>query len=151
MRRQTLKRIGSLLVVLVFGLAVPRVWAAAPVGQYTINADGTVVDHKSRLTWQQAYSALETWSGASTYCATLTLAGLSGWRLPTRFELETLVDVRVLNPTIDPKAFPGTKADWYWTSTPWVDTGTDYWIVYFRDGSSAFIAGTDQAYARCVR
>jgi len=71
---------------------------------YTDNGDGTVTDNVTGLLWQQCTNGLSgggcaagtttnlyTWSQAVTLCASLSLAGTS-WRLPTDFELITIVD-----------------------------------------------------------
>ncbi|NTU79284.1 MAG: DUF1566 domain-containing protein [Chloroflexales bacterium] len=84
-------------------------------------------------------------------CQGLILDGLSGWRMPERMELETLVDVRAANPAIDTNAFPDTPSDKFWTATDsyWMGSA---WIVYFGDGSS--VPGSKDSnlcYVRCVR
>ena len=62
------------------------VTAGAPnLESYTDNGDGTVTDNVTGLMWQQAVpTATYSWAGAVTYCSTLTLAGHSDWRLPSR-------------------------------------------------------------------
>ena len=57
------------------------------------------------------------WSEAQSYCASLTLGGVSGWRLPGRNELSTLVDFTETNPCIDQTAFPNAPSDWFQTSS----------------------------------
>ena len=57
-----------------------------------------------------------------------------GWRLPTRKELESLVDTSRHDPAIDTDKFPDTKSKWYWTSTPCVWSDTTVWVVSFNGG-----------------
>ena len=81
-----------LLATLAICVASPA-HAAAPAGHYVVSGAGTVLDTKSKLTWQQAGS-LGTFAEAKAYCAQLgsTLGG-AGWRLPTFKELLTLLDL----------------------------------------------------------
>ncbi len=71
-----------------------------------------------------------------------------GWRLPTRQELESILDLSRHNPAADPGRFPDMKADWYWSSTPCAWSSGRAWCVDFdlggvgslhRDGLSAFV------------
>jgi len=66
-----------------------------------------VQDNKTGLTWQRSVpSSTYTWADATSYCQALNLGGFSsGWRLPAKKELETLVDERVQNQAIDATAF----------------------------------------------
>ena len=47
-----------------------------------------------------------TWPDAEQYCKNLTLAGLSGWELPTIGELEKLYDPQTLKRIQNPKTVP---------------------------------------------
>ena len=87
-----MKRAGSMLVILSLALAASPLWADAPAGQYTVAAD-TVKDNKTGLTWQRTVPA-QTYAqpNAATYCQRLNLGGFSsGWRLPSKLELETIL------------------------------------------------------------
>jgi hypothetical protein len=127
--------------------------ASAPAGRYTISA-GTVYDTKTRLTWQQGFSASTmAWADAKTYCAGIgsTLAG-TGWRLPTVKELGTLVDNSLVNgPLIDLTAFPNTPSTWFWSSTEQAGTTNIAWLVAFANGSSNISYKTSNIEVRCVR
>ena len=57
-----------------------------------------------------------------------------GWRLPTRQELESILDLSRHTPCIDTARFPDTKSDWYWTSTPCAWSSDHAWVVVFSDG-----------------
>lgn len=135
------------------GLVVAMVTAAnaaAPVGRYTVSTD-TVLDTKTNRTWQRAVpAATYTWASATTYCQTLSLGG-TGWRLPTVKELQSLVDIRVFNPSIDVAAFPATPVAYFWSSSPVADNPRFAWVVGFGAGdtNTSNTAGADQV--RCVR
>jgi len=62
--------------------------------------------------------------------------GHNDWRLPTREQMQTLVDFEGgdANTKIDNQYFPRTKPSWYWTSSEH-DKKNDYaWYVLFRNG-----------------
>lgn len=113
--------------------AVPSVRAAAPEGHFAIEGD-TVRDVRTGLLWQRAVPAeAYTWGNANTYCQSLSLAGLTGWRLPTVKELRSLVDIRTYRPAADQTVFPNTGRFRYWTSTGAL--GGYMWAVDFDYGA----------------
>jgi hypothetical protein len=89
------------------------------------------------------------WDEASTYCASLTLAG-SGWRLPTKSELLSILEVQY-TPTINPAAFPNTRAARFWSSSPDAAAAGNVWYVSFADGISGSQSPSYTAIVRCVR
>jgi hypothetical protein len=118
---------------------------------YTIAAD-TVTDTVTGLTWQRSVTGTFTWAAATTYCAALSLGGMTGWRLPTAIELLSIVDSLRLNPSINPTAFPSTPFNTlFWTSTPSAGSSGSAWIVWFRDGSSGFSVMSNTFGVRCVQ
>ncbi|MBI5546718.1 MAG: DUF1566 domain-containing protein [Deltaproteobacteria bacterium] len=146
-------------ILIVAGAAVVLVgswaWAAAPGGRYTVGTE-TVTDNKTGLIWQrtvpsQSYSK----SAGRTYCQTLNLGGFStGWRLPEKEEMETLVDVRAVNPnsSIDQTAFPNTpNFARFWTSTPYARNGLRSWTIEFGTGSTGNYEDLNAYRVRCVR
>ena len=72
-----------------------------------------------------------------------------GWRLPTRQELESLIDLSRHDPAIDTEKYPDTKSACYWTSTPcaW-NAEAAVWVVYFSLGG---VAGYPRGNDACVR
>jgi uncharacterized protein YjdB len=83
---------------------------------YSDNGDGTTTDLNTGLVWQQRDdNGSVTWYDAGTYCQNLNLAGTS-WRLPTRRELVTILDLGVSSPKINGTYFLNTKAGQYWSS-----------------------------------
>jgi hypothetical protein len=74
-----------------------------------------------------------------------------GWRLPTRFELESLLDLSRHNPAIDVEKYPDTKSTWYWTSTECAWNDTAVWVVLFGLGYVCSGRRDDDACVRAVR
>ena len=119
-----------------------------PLLQYSV-AEALVQDKVTGLEWQRdmpAESMLD--EQALSYCAELDLGGRCDWRLPTRIEAVSLLDLSRVRPAYDPGAFPDADgALVVWSGSP---------ERYFRlgaDGSfhvrSATSAGP--ARVRCVR
>lgn len=146
----------------------PHSWAAWPMpnavsaslpnpASYDLATAGLVKDKVTGLMWQRQVTAtMGSFDVANTYCAGLTLAGFSDWRVPTRIELVSIIDYTVAPPAaaIDPTAFPNTPSERYWTaSTLWGNP--DYaFQCQFLDGSVNTWAkngnqGTPRV--RCVR
>jgi hypothetical protein len=111
---------------------------------------GTAVDPGTHLTWQQTIDATpRSWDQARAYCDGLALAS-GGWRLPTMYELQTLIDEKASAPAIDARSFPDTPAEGFWASTPLAGM-PGYWFVSF-DRGVAYNAVADHLYrVRCVR
>ncbi|HEX7480714.1 MAG TPA: DUF1566 domain-containing protein [Polyangiales bacterium] len=94
-----------------------------------------------------------TWAEAKAYCVGLSLAG-TGWRLPTKAELESIVDYGSVSPAIDLTAFSGTPAYWFWSSSPYVGppgSSGNAWVVNFSNGHSVYYGAASTYGVRCVR
>ena len=69
--------------------------------------DDVVFDRATGLLWARSPSAsASSLPTAQCYCASLQIAGLSGWRLPSRLELATVPDYSRVNPAMNSGAFP---------------------------------------------
>ncbi|MFL1404225.1 DUF1566 domain-containing protein [Marinobacter sp. M1N3S26] len=71
-----------------------------------------------------------------------------GWRLPTRQELESLLDLTRHDPAIDTERFPDTQSCRYWTSTPCAWNTSARWVVSFGLGN---VHGGHRGDLACVR
>lgn len=118
---------------------------------YTDNGNGTVIDNNTGLMWQQQDDGItRSWDEAGTYCGSLNLGGKTGWRLPSKKELITLVDYSIaLRPAIN-AVFTNTKQSNYWSSTPYAEYPWGAWVVQFFDGAVYGYFQND-VYVRCVR
>lgn len=124
--------------------------ATTSSARFIDNGDKTVTDTKTGLTWQKTDDGkARTWKDAKKYCEEISLPG-KGWRMPTREELESILDLTRYNPAIDP-IFEGAKSDWYWSSTAHADY-TDYaWFVLFYHGYVSCSSRDSLCFVRAVR
>ena len=125
---------------------------AWPSPRFTAATD-TVTDNLTGLMWAKNANAggQKTWANALTYCNGLTLGGHEDWRLPNRFELESLLDLAYFSPALSNDAgtgqwtsgggssFTGVQSDqdsdYYWSSTTFAQY-TDYaWSVGLFSGN----------------
>ncbi|MGE3476709.1 MAG: DUF1566 domain-containing protein [Rhodospirillaceae bacterium] len=110
-----------------------------PTARYELRGE-TALDKKTRLEWQRC-SLGQTWS-EETGC-TGEVVGLTwdeahsldseGWRVPTRFELMSLVS-STCTPAVNASVFPGMEEPFliYWTTSK---SGRKVWMVNFRTGT----------------
>lgn len=112
--------------------------------------NGTVIDHRSGLVWQQVETLDKAWDEAVRYCEDLTLAGVSDWRLPNLRELRSINDEGRVRPSLDTSYFPGVAAI-FWTSSTLVNQTARAWTVDFNFGIASYNTKTDRLRLRCVR
>jgi hypothetical protein len=137
-------------------------------GKFMCDAQ-TVTDPMTGLTWQRALPATYdgcsgryfpnegvagdacTWEEAKSYCSHFSAAS-SGWHLPSKDELSSIVDTTRTRPSIDTEAFPATPPHFFWSSSVYDGASGDAWGVTFNDGSSYHYDAAKNNYrVRCVR
>jgi hypothetical protein len=118
-----------------------------PTTDFTDNGDGTVTHKLTGLSWMRC-SMGQTWTGSSCSGAASThtwdaakaltsnFAGKSDWRLPSPWELTTIVDYDIASPgpTINPTIFPGTPSSYFWSGSPNANSSYGAWVVSFSYG-----------------
>jgi hypothetical protein len=113
--------------------------------RYTINGE-TVTDKYTGLVWArcahgQTLTGNQCTGTAATYTheqalhtANMWWSSGSGWRLPNRRELLSLVDFGCNHPAIDSTAFPNTPSVWFWSTTPYATDSNKAWPINFETG-----------------
>ncbi len=117
---------------------------------YQDNGNKTVTDKQSGLMWTQSSEDIQhTWQDAILYCNNLDFAGQTDWRLPGKFELESIVDYGKSYPAIN-QVFD-CQGSFYWSITPHADNPAYAWSVFCNDGADHWVHTTNKYFVRCVR
>jgi gluconolactonase len=124
---------------------------------FTVNSDGTVLDQVTGLMWQQRDGGEMIWANAASYCTKLNLGGKTDWRVPTTYELYSIIN-HDRNPALDPAIFTLTDAEYWWTANEQVGDSTRAWVVNAGGGIGAHpktetvsAGGSKRYHTRCVR
>lgn len=100
---------------------------------------GLAHDNVTGLVWQRATGTPAMWAKAKADCEALTLNGRTGFRLPTRIELLSIVDFSLpVNGNPFPDQFLDPEWNCYWTISSETDK-TSHWLfasVYAQMGVS---------------
>jgi hypothetical protein len=119
---------------------------------YDSSVSGGVLDRVTGLMWQRRVGPdTMTFDAANARCDDLELGGHRDWRLPSRIELVSILDLAETQPSIDRDAFPRTPSDWFWTSSPASDNPAEAWYVYFYFGYPKTDERRSRFSVRCVR
>jgi hypothetical protein len=118
---------------------------ALPSPRFTDNGNGAVTDNLTGLVWLKNANCFGTlvWATAITSASSLAsgACGLTDgstagqWRLPSRKELQSLVDRSKVNPALSAgHPFSAVQADVYWSSSTYAGNTTGAWYVSMYDG-----------------
>jgi hypothetical protein len=111
-----------------------------------------VFDTTTGLSWQRAPSPRRMgWEAAKRYCRSLQVDGVSGWRLPKKSELTTLVTASRGSPRIDGDMFPSTPAAPFWSFSDDHSSPGDVWAIDFASGKPKSSGSGEELDVRCVR
>ncbi|MBP5434979.1 DUF1566 domain-containing protein [bacterium] len=132
------------------------------VMDYYYENEPIVIDKNTGLEWQQKVMPADniSWYDVQNYCDKLDYGGYHDWRLPTFYELQTLISYNS-SPTTEAKYFPDTPPENFWSSTITQYGSYDSaYVVNFEDADlgemmlSDFITGETNrlmSSIRCVR
>ncbi|MDH5301716.1 MAG: DUF1566 domain-containing protein [Gammaproteobacteria bacterium] len=136
--------------------------------RFDVRNDGTILDKKTKLQWMQCSLGMQWQQGECTGRAlrydwsrvqdevgvinsSRGFANATGWRLPTQVELESLIDKRCYDPTVNSQYFSRTVSAGYWTSTGYPGYNGGMMLVYFLHGQSYLANKERDWFVRLVR
>jgi len=127
---------------------------------FTDNGNGTVTDNITGLMWQKVDAGEMTWDNAVAGATTLSLGGLTGWRLPTPAEAFSILN-HGRNPALDSTYFqsnPSGTSQYWWTNDTYGTDTTRVWSTNSGGGigphaktQTVSAGGTSRFCARYVR
>ena len=142
-----------------------------PIPRFTNNGDGTVTDKLTGLIWLMNTNCSATlggvantgtgltWANALTWvnnlasgsCNLIDASTAGQWRLPNRYELESLLDLSNAGPVLQ-TGHPFTYLHaFYWSSSASAFDTSQAWGVNMFDGSVGYHPQTDVYYVWPVR
>ena len=128
------------------------IWQKCSVGQ---NNDASCSGTAATYNWYQASGTYDASynSSSRSVCGDLSWGGYTDWRLPTKKELQKIVDYSIPypGPTIVGAYFPNTVSSGYWSSTAYASYPYGAWVVYFSYGYVNGYGKYGNYYVRCVR
>jgi hypothetical protein len=143
---------GNLIPSGVFG-AIRCVRGSAPGWGQPLDVQADVVaDPGSGLIWQRATGPTASWLDALAQCEALSLGGMSGWRLPSIKQLETLGFISVSADFAATFPSPGGEPA-FWSSSPRASSPGDAWAMDLSQGGLMFTTSMKGSprQVRCVR
>ncbi|MDP4028451.1 MAG: DUF1566 domain-containing protein [Gallionella sp.] len=113
-------------------------------------------DNVTNLIWslQSGYGDWTTYANATLPNATNAAARCgygTGWRLPTRRELFSIMHNGASIPAIDSAYFPSTQSNWYWSADTYAPVPAVAWGVVFYNGGAGASNESNSGYVRLVR
>lgn len=136
---------------------------STPTSAFTDHGNGTVTHALTGLMWKQcaqgqsgADCATGTataliWSDALANAVADTTAGHSDWRLPSKKELESIVEYCGYNPSINTTVFPTAVTSVFWSGSSYAPDPTYAWTVSFAISTTASDRKAYHYYVRLVR
>jgi hypothetical protein len=122
-------------------------------GRYTNSLSQEVVtDGMTGLQWEKISSSnIYNWTEANAYCDSLVKSGYADWRLPTRVELQSLVDYRIdcAGPGISGAEFPSTPTSYFWSADSLAGYLGNAWWVSFGTGATYSGGICSQGFGGC--
>ena len=130
-----------------------EIGVASPNPRFTDNLDGTVTDNLTGLIWLKNANCFgtRTWNNAlsdsngleSGECGVTDGSSAGDWRLPNRFELESLLDLKNYNPALSSAhPFINVQVNFnYSTSTTNANNPLRMWTVNMSQGEVVYDPG----------
>ncbi len=112
-----------------------------------------VLDRETGLVWEKSINTSTfTFFNAAAHCNTKTVGGRRGWRVPSIWELGTLVDDSSSSPVL-PTGHPFVNVPSgnpiFWTNVPHGSDGT--WALNLDSGWMGYYNWNSSGYIWCVR
>ncbi len=170
MKRYNYFSLQTLTTFFILSFSAFSVWACELKNTHLVpHKNGTVLDKQKNLTWMRCTLGQEwiadhceglstrfPWWDLKKNVSTFNEEGgfneKTDWRLPTKKELETLIEPTCFDPAINKTLFPLTAPSGYWASDVFNHSAPKYaWLVFFLHGQAYFSDKSVDWFVRLVR
>jgi hypothetical protein len=131
---------------------------APPVLRFSLidsNSDSQfdwIQDNATGLKWQYAPSSnTYGYNGATTNCNNLTLAGTTGWSMPSAIQLASIIDRTKSFPALPSQFINVPPANLYWSKTPYAIAPANVWDLDPSTGIFNVVATSNTLHVICVK
>jgi len=90
------------------------------------------------------------WNSAKKYCEDLKYGSRDDWKLPTIYQLKTLIDYNKYNPATVTNLIDIKIYNYYWSSSIDDKNSSLALGILFKDGNDDFRKKTDKLYLLCL-
>lgn len=133
-----------------------------PLSRFEMPGDGTVIDTQTGLQWKRCLEGaggvtceggedLRYFYDDAKRLEGKYFANRSDWRMPTKAEIESIVDKSCRGPAFNLEVFPNASNSQIWTGSVIDDDGVRVWVLYPSTGVAIKGRTANQATVRLVR
>lgn len=133
-----------------------------PTSRFEMPGDGTVIDKETGLQWKRCLEGaggvtceggedLRYYYEDAKKLQGKYFANRSDWRIPTKEEIESIVDKSCRSPAFNLEVFPNASNSQMWTSSMVDEYGQRVWVMYAISGVAIKGRTANQATVRLVR
>ena len=115
-------------------------------------AADVILDKTTSLLWQDApenKGLSVTYFEAMDYCSKLEVKQYKDFRLPTLYELQSIIDYKKYKPAVI-EGFRHVDNETYWSSTPFANDSSEVWTINFKKGERSVKGRHYSRNFRCV-
>lgn len=118
-----------------------------------VYSQDVVLDTTSSLLWQDVQDNKKlsiTYFEAEEYCSKLKVRQYEDFRLPTLYELQSIIDYKKYKPAII-SGFKYVGNETYWTTTTFANDSEEVWTINFKKGARSVKGKHYDRNIRCVQ
>lgn len=110
-------------------------WKKCSEGQSFDAGGNTCTGSTVQFSWQAALQRAQEVNVATDVTGGLENLGKDDWRVPTKKELDSIIELSCTDPAINETVFPATSSGSYWSSSQYARNSLQAWAVNFNSGN----------------
>ncbi len=114
-----------------------------------VQADKSVIDRENHLQWEdrvEISEKIDIWKMAKSHCESMEFAGFNDWRLPSKYELQSLAKSSKVK-----ALFSNLGENLYWSIDEDMNDDLNAYVIYTSNGFTSTSDKCEKNYIVCVR